>query len=982
MPGFSFRERQAWGEQFAQFLADTGRAALSSREALRAVYNQEFRSSNDTKTPNFSSLLFTLRRSGRVTVAGDLVRFGEVKKKMKVANQYWGPKPEEPPVDSQEPGTDPPPRRGRAKIRAEFVGGKHGVKVFSDHDQGNGHIRFPVTLSEPAAASIWVQNSSTEAVTLVEYRVLSRQPEITFHDASKVTREQPLPLQPGASYLVEAQCRTQQYGCFPVTVQFHFTKERDGPFTIGRFVSAVASSTLDEELGPSAPYRPYQAKLRKSVMVIMEDGVPPDNSLHYELEKKIPLRSYNYPQDLKDVIRSSAKHSKLSSLAAPLQFENYRQKFQLLLHLEELQMEVDIRRYDLEDVTMARDTRNKKLLVLKVPGIAENRPSVLRGDHLFVSHSEERGCPQLVYYKGYVHAAELDTVKLGFSNKLLAGFVDNQKFDVTFTFNRIPLRVQHRAVELAEKTNLRDILFPALSYGETLLAEGCQLSLFDRNLENNQEQYRAVRQIVTGISRPAPYIIFGPPGTGKTVTMVEAIKQVITCVKSSHVLACAPSNSASDLLCQHLMTHLDRSSIYRINASSRDFRQVPEGIKPCCNWDSAKECHVYPGKEKLQRYRVIITTLLTAGRLATANFPAGHFSHVFIDECGQAMEPESVVAVAGILSATDRQSNALGGQLVLAGDPKQLGPILRSPLGIEHGLGVSLLERLMLHNSLYQKAAESYNPQFVTKLLRNYRSHAALLQVPNEQFYDGELQECADRLISHSYCSWEELPTQGFPIIFHGVVGEDQRESNSPSFFNTAEIVTLVAYLKKLLQSQGKRGRARLSPKELGIIAPYRKQVEKIRQAITRKDKDLMNLPDIKELKVGCVEEFQGQERRVLLISTVRSCTEYLPMDKKFKLGFVNNPKRFNVAITRAKALLIVVGNPAVLSQDPHWGIFLRYCVAKGGYRGCPFPEAPTEEDALTAELSALHLSMHPAGTRLEDSHDHRQVETEWRQEH
>lgn len=133
-----------------------------------------------------------------------------------------------------------------------------------------------------------------------------------------------------------------------------------------------------------------------------------------------------------------------SSLDAPLQFGNYMEKFQLLLHLEEVQMEVDIRRYDLQNTPMVHDSDNKRLLVLKVragareeghglpgaaggaslsptelfsqvPGVAENRPSVLRGDHLFATLSSERGRRGLVQYKGYVHRVELERVKLGFS---------------------------------------------------------------------------------------------------------------------------------------------------------------------------------------------------------------------------------------------------------------------------------------------------------------------------------------------------------------------------------------------------------------------------------------------------------------------------------------------------------------------------------------------------------------------------------------
>ncbi|KYO27871.1 helicase MOV-10 [Alligator mississippiensis] len=992
MPKFTFRERRAVGDRFVQFLKDMGQEHESSREVLRGIYSWKFKNSLVGETvPSFSSVLYTMGKSSRAEVRGDFVRFGKVKKTVVVADMYRRPQPKagDQPTADQTPGPSQGPRRGRARDRAEFISTKHGVNVVSEHDRVNGRIRFAVTRNVPKTVTIQVQNNGTGPVTFLRCRPLRRQRELKFHDTQKVTCGQSLLLAPGNTHLIEVRCLTQNYGYFPVTLLFEFTADETGPFSTGRFVSAVANSRLAEELGPTAPYTPYQDGLQKPLTVLTEEGVPPDSSQRSDLEQDIPLPQYNYPQSLKDTIRhvpgtgTNNEWARLrSSLDAPLQFGNYMEKFQLLLHLEEVQMEVDIRRYDLQNTPMVHDSDNKRLLVLKVPGVAENRPSVLRGDHLFATLSSERGRRGLVQYKGYVHRVELERVKLGFSKGLLDCFVNNLLFDVTFTFNRLPLRVQHRAVQLATKQDLKDVLFPSFSAEMSFLQDGAQLRLFDRSLESNKEQCEAVRGIVSGLSRPAPYLIFGPPGTGKTVTMVEAIKQVLDRIKGSHVLACAPSNSAADLLCQRLLQHRDAREIYRLNASSRDYSQVPAAIKPCCNWDKAQGSYVYPGRDELQRYRVLVTTLVTAGRLVSAAFPPGHFSHVFIDECGHAVEPESVTAVAGMLSVMDQDTNPGGGQLVLAGDPKQLGPILRSPLGIEHGLGVSLLERLMHHNSLYQKAGGSYRSQFVTKLLRNYRSHAAIFEIPNELFYEGELQEHADRGITHSYCAWPELPKQGFPIIFHGVQGEDQREEKSPSFFNVAEIDAVVTYLKKLLKSQAKKGVPRISPKDIGIISPYRKQVEKIRKAITSLDQELKALPDIQELKVGSVEEFQGQERRVILVSTVRSCSEYLDMDEQFKLGFLKSPQRFNVAVTRAKALLIIVGNPMVLSKDPHWSRFLQYCLSGQGYTGYPYSEDAMDGDALADDLGALNLSEQPAGAQARESHLQQQVEPMWRHEH
>ncbi|XP_026530953.1 putative helicase MOV-10 [Notechis scutatus] len=927
MPKFTLRQMREIGEQFLQFLQDSGNQTLNSKIALKALYNQEFRNRDNIKRPNFSNVLYALAKSNRALIYGDHVRFFQGKKKLKLIDQYWKPKDDTGAGDHSTPDentfNNPLPPGARVKRRSIFVSNKNGVKIISEHDKPNGKIRFNVSPEQCVTIKIEVKNSGTNEIMLENYRLIKRC-EFTF-----VVSEQTLPvkLPPGSVHEIPITCGVQDYGFYNVTMQFNFTSEQTGKFHIGRFVQAVANTELAQQLGPSEPYQPYQAKLHKPQFRSIEDGFPPNNNLFIDLEQK-PLDQYKYPSNLKDLIvclnegntlndGTSDKIAHLqSSLEAPLQFDNYSEKFCLLLHLEEIQMEVDIHRYDMQNVSMFTEKYNKKLLVLKAPGVAENRPSVLKGDHLFVIPAEGQPKYNVPFYKGYVHAVELDQVKLGFSEKLLNKFVNNMKFDVEFTFNRLPLRLQHRAVILAQKSQLSHLLFPCFSYKKSLLSPDQELCLYNPNLNNNAEQKEAVRQVVAGTSRPAPYLIFGPPGTGKTVTMVEAIKQVLRCIEGAHVLACAPSNSASDLLCQHLMKHVNPRNIYRMNAISRDYRTIPEDIKPVCNWDEAQSCHVFPRKEKLQSYKVIITTLVTAGRLASADFPQGHFSHVFIDESGHAVEPESLIAISGILDMMDPKTNVNGGQLVLAGDPKQLGPILRSPLAVQHGLGLSLLERLMCFNPLYQKTNDKYNPQFVTMLLRNYRSHEDILRFSNEKFYDEKLLECGDHLITHSYCHWNELPKPKFPIIFHGVCGEDQQEGRSPSFFNTAEISVLMDYLKKLLlENQGKKGIKTL-PKEIGVISPYRKQVEKIRQAINMKLKDLMN---IKDLKVGSVEEFQGQERRVVLISTVRSSSNYFGMDEEFNLGFLNNPKRLNVSLTRAKALLIIIGNPTTLSKDPYW---------------------------------------------------------------
>uniref|UniRef100_A0A671YUB4 RNA helicase n=1 Tax=Sparus aurata TaxID=8175 RepID=A0A671YUB4_SPAAU len=774
-----------------------------------------------------------------------------------------------------------------AKLKAnrkKLTADKWGIQITSDPAGKNGKVQFTVErLRESFILRFHILNKGTACIHFTYYTALHKMPCFTLEDERRVTRACPLFLCPGESYEVLVRYKLSHFGYFPATMYFEFCPDlpASAPFCIVREVEAIASTPLAVELGPVSPYKPFQKGKYRAANL-----------------------SFSGHQCLYVYFTSRGL------LDSSLRMKTYPHRFHLLLHLEELQMEVDIKKYDILNQTMTQEKSNKSLLTLRVPGVAENRPSVLRGDCLRVHKSADKVEP-ITVYNGYVHRVELDRVKLGFSKQLLQIFISNMKFDVEFTLNRYPLRLQHRALDLAAKHELEEVLFPSVCE----LNDECVFpsSLRLRSLENNPQQHAAVQRIVAGSSKPAPHLVFGPPGTGKTITLVEAMNQVYKADRSAHILACAPSNSACDLLCERLMVHMDHHRVYRLYASSRDPRTVPKSLLKHCNWDQRRESFVFPDKESLMEYTVVVTTLISAGRLVSGGMPVGHFTHVFVDEGGQAVEPECIITVAGLLSARE-------GQLVLAGDPKQLGPILRSPLAVKYGLGLSLLERLMRDNPLYQKSTDSghFDTRFVTKLLRNYRSHAAILKIPNELFYENELQVFADQWDREAYCNWEYLPKKGFPLIFHGVMGKDEREANSPSFFNVSEIEVLVDYLTKLMETQGKKGLPKLSPKDIGIIAPYRKQVEKITKAL-KSVTALKRWSDLAELKVGSVEEFQGQERKIIIISTVRSSLHYVKMDEEFNIGFLSNEKRFNVAVTRARSLLIVVGNPVILNKDSTW---------------------------------------------------------------
>jgi helicase MOV-10 len=292
---------------------------------------------------------------------------------------------------------------------------------------------------------------------------------------------------------------------------------------------------------------------------------------------------------------------------------------------------------------------------------------------------------------------------------------------------------------------------------------------------------------------------------------------------------------------------------------------------------------------------------------------------------------------------------------VLAGDPKQLGPIVHSPLSSKYGLSISLLERL-IQLPVYRQDRDSfpnsgYNPRVLTKLLNNYRAHPALLHLPNKLFYGGELVAAGNRMRTHSLSTWEHLVTEGVPLIFHGVQGKDQREASSPSWFNISEIEQVIEYVKWLIFETREN---RVAAADIGIITPYAKQKQKLRDALAREGQR-GNRAAFKEIKVGSTEEFQGQERRVIILTTVRTSRQFVESDAKHNLGFLTNPKRFNVACTRAQALMVVIGDPRVLRDDKHWGSLLNYCVETRAYRGCALPiNDDATSDALATQMEDL----------------------------
>ncbi|EFN85410.1 Putative helicase MOV-10, partial [Harpegnathos saltator] len=441
----------------------------------------------------------------------------------------------------------------------------------------------------------------------------------------------------------------------------------------------------------------------------------------------------------------------------------------------------------------------------------------------------------------------------------------------------------------------------------------------DTNVSKNEEQMQAVINILHKTACPAPYIIFGPPGTGKTATLVEAICQIVKQDPTKHILVCTSSNAAADEITSRLLRHLPAQIMYRMYASSKRWEDVKQEIRKCANFtNSVPHTIVSLPKTILMLKKIIISTLITSIRLAVINFEKNHFSHIFIDEAGQAKEPEILIPLT-LAKNNEDSSIYFQAQVVLAGDHHQLGPVIHSKIvqnilgKFLHGMAcISMLERLMNDCELYMKKDGKYNPNYVTKLIKNYRSHECILHVPNNQFYNNELV-CWGQTDTRIALGWKKLPNKKFPMIFQEVLGIEERSSKN-SVFNAAEVHAVLGYVHMLMNAKFEN--YTISEKDIGIVTPFKKQQLDIMHRLAARG--------WKNVTVGTVETFQGQERTVMILTTVRS--KIFTHNGEEHIGFLSNPKRFNVAVTRAKALLIIVGNPEVICKGEHWMALWKYC--------------------------------------------------------
>lgn len=245
------------------------------------------------------------------------------------------------------------------------------------------------------------------------------------------------------------------------------------------------------------------------------------------------------------------------------------------------------------------------------------------------------------------------------------------------------------------------------------------------------------------------------------------------------------------------------------------------------------------------------------------------------------------------------------------------------------------MERIMLTVEKYARIEGEYHPDYLTQLRKNYRNHPSIMKFSNENFYDSHLiSACSDEILEFAKDPELLIFNPDFPIIFHTTRSPSKEVGTSLK--NEAENGLLGYYLHVIIQ-RGINGH-KVSAKDIGIISPYRAQRDLIVESYQQQ---------YPQLEIGTVDSFQGREKKIIIMSCVRSQTNHV--------GFLRNEKRLNVALTRAKALLVIIGNASTLQKCSIWNKFISYCYENNSIVGdvlsVNYKAATDENEAETEEI-------------------------------
>ncbi len=531
------------------------------------------------------------------------------------------------------------------------------------------------------------------------------------------------------------------------------------------------------------------------------------------------------------------------------------------------------------------------------------------------------------YSNGVVNNVSEDQMTITLNTDELPDWVEEGSLGVDLLFDESTYREMGRALRHVIKADgdnrvadLREILL------------GKRPAVFDQNQEYNHpvlntSQRQAIERMLSARDLG---IIHGPPGTGKTTTIIHLVIELLK--REKQLLVCAPSNTAVDLIVERLRnekvdvlrighparvsddqlgstldarisSHPYYSDLKRVKKKAEEYFKLAGKYKRNYGTQErqqrkliyneakklradAQQLEFYIQNEVVNTAQVITATLTGAASQALAGKT---FSTVIIDEAAQALEPACWIPIM--------RSN----RVIFAGDHLQLPPTIKSMEAAKEGLG----------NTLFEKAIACNNADSILQV--QYRMLPSIMDFSNQHFYQGKLR--AEEHIRQKY-PWLE------PVTFIDTSGYGAAEVMDPetlSKYNETEVEVLH---KQMMQDLDMIGIENFINGywTIGVITPYRAQTEKIRELLKS---DPFYEPVLSRIQVNTIDGFQGQERDMIYISLVRA-------NEKNEIGFLRDARRLNVALTRARQRLCVIGDGATLGGDSFFSKLLQYYENKG----------------------------------------------------